>query len=256
MTLWTSSDDLRPDSEQFDVLHDRILEAHKDFIDLLHHVAFSQNNTKSRTTEDRNEHSAKPGGSEKKNFSSALAVFLGESRKPSKFTDEQRFVFICFFHRHVLLAFSYSFKIKPLNSNLYTTYNKNSHLMIWSDCNVLLKVVCKNTFTAFHKMMGDADDDVIDLVSTANGTTRIPSFDSPLASPRKRPDEMTDFQALKNIINALQSKLTRTIATGRMDSMCTNLCLTGFIRCNINWAFAAEPKRVCCLSYFLLTIDC
>eukprot|EP00755_Sulcionema_specki_P007826 Sspe_Gene.39271::Locus_18943_Transcript_1_1_Confidence_1.000_Length_2248::g.39271::m.39271 len=206
LELWSESDELRPNTEQLEAIRFRFNAAHRQFLDLIYLLAFRED----------------PDGSEN--------IDQKEERM----------------------------------------------LILWADLLVFKNIVCKTTFAAFQAQVG-ADGlrggqkrDTLSLSQSAmslgvaltdfsvgrqsygslSHNAQSPST-SPLHSPRapSRTDGIPLLEPhgnaeLTDLIASLQNRLIDCIIENRVRWLSHKICITAFMRPDLNWSYAAEPKSL------------
>eukprot|EP01059_Diplonema_ambulator_P003999 TRINITY_DN13696_c0_g2_i1.p1 TRINITY_DN13696_c0_g2~~TRINITY_DN13696_c0_g2_i1.p1 ORF type:complete len:849 (+),score=316.44 TRINITY_DN13696_c0_g2_i1:40-2586(+) len=191
-TLMDSSDELRSETQQIEDLRERIFQAHKDFVDLLHYLAFGlpENDEVKR-------HDTK----------SVLSWYAsgGDKRGSTAVPTEDRL------------------------------------LMVWADCHVFENIVSINTFSAFAKTLGD---ELTEEASTKKFDLCAASWSASELGSSRNEQRKSDLNVLHSFVKTVKEKIVMHVVTRRMHNISNIIALEGFMRPDINWAYAAEPTRV------------
>ena len=144
-----------------------------------------------------------------------------------------------------------------------TEASEDRLLLLWADCHVLERVVTKQTYSSLRGWLGEGDTQTYHHISSpphlrssmadlgwshgnlpaALGSPREIEQQTPLDSPSNDVSEAhgSDVAVLHNVFSSLKDKLVGAAVSLRMEKVCRIITIDGFLRSDINWAYAGEP---------------
>ncbi|KAJ9460409.1 Exocyst complex component SEC5A [Diplonema papillatum] len=223
--LWNSTDELRKDAAQLIDLSERVFQAHQDFTDLLHYLAFNYKEPNPKPS-----HNAAV---------SPLAHYLqGATRDSSAPSKEDR----------LLMVWTDCLTLElVVSGNTYSTFKKKI-------------AVGHDRGSSGYSVEGAPLDgpfsttngrDSMKLESTA--TQLMSLVASPLTpgtpSPRGEcngggEEDLSDLATLRSNVKALKERIVMEVVAGRMERIARIISINGFLRADINWSYCADPVRL------------